>query len=122
MDRAAIFTDLTRRNALRKANRLPLLDIPSKYARCVSLAQEREYDAICAEHRDDWAEIRRQVLAELRAIHGSDFGHSMGGRWAVDILARRRFRAYMTEQHSISPHNPAIDRGSIVYGSSRKSI
>jgi hypothetical protein len=43
MDKAAIFTDLTRRNALRKANGLPLLDIRAEYAHQKWIAKQRDY-------------------------------------------------------------------------------
>ena len=43
MDKAAIFTDLTCRNALRKANGLPLLDLRAEYAHQIWIAKRREY-------------------------------------------------------------------------------
>jgi len=95
MDRAAIFAEVTRRNALRRAHGLPLLDVRAEYAREVSLAEWRKYHAHCNDHAADYEAIRRQVLAELRTKHGTGFRNTMGGRWAVAHETRKRFVAFM---------------------------
>jgi hypothetical protein len=46
LDRAALFIELTRRNALRQRAQLPLLDIPAEYERAVRLA---EWKMLCEE-------------------------------------------------------------------------
>jgi hypothetical protein len=95
MDKAAIFTDLTRRNALRKANGLPLLDLRTEYAHQMWLARRQEYCTACEEHADEREAIRCQVLAEFRAKYGADFPGTSGGHWAVGLRTSKRFAAYM---------------------------
>lgn len=116
MDRAAIFADVTRRSALRKANGLPLLDVRAEYAHQVAIAGQREYHAACDDHADEREAIRQQVLVEFQDKYGPQFGQTMGGRWAVGQIAHRRFTALMADKHSASP--PALNsaRNAVVYG------
>src|SRR5277367_4397797 len=95
MDRAAIFTEILKRNELRRANLLPRLDVRAEFARQVALVRQQEYYARCDEHAEEREVIRLEVLAELRAKHGANFGHTMGGRWAVGHLTWKRFQAFM---------------------------
>jgi hypothetical protein len=99
MDRAAIFTTILRRNALRRANGLPAIDVQAEYTRQVAMASQRDYRAVCDEHAADCEVIRLEVLAELRTKYGEGFGESMGGRWAVGQLTRRRFETFMELTH-----------------------
>ena len=46
MDRAVIFTEITRRNAARRRACLPLLDVREKSDRAVALAVEQEIEAL----------------------------------------------------------------------------
>ena len=103
IDKAAIFTDLTRRNALRKANGLPLLDLRTEYAHQMWLAKRREYWAACDEHADEREAIRRQVLVEFQAKYGADFPGTTGGHWMVGLKANRRFSAYMEQRYGVFP-------------------
>jgi hypothetical protein len=103
MDKGTIFHDITRRNALRRAHGLPLLNIRDEYAREVAVAGQRDYQARCDKHAADREAIRQEVLAELRTQHGADFGQTMGGRWAIGAMTHRRFTAFMAAQHGAVP-------------------
>jgi hypothetical protein len=78
VDKASIFTAITRRNALRKANGLPLLDVPRGYAQEVAIAIQRDFRAAYDEHAEEREVIHAQVLAEFREKYGPQFGK----RWA----------------------------------------
>lgn len=84
IDRAAIFSTILRRQALRREAQLPLLDIRAEYERAVEQAL---WQAHVEEHGET---VRAEVLAELRAKHGPQFGQSVGGLWAIRILTGRR--------------------------------
>jgi hypothetical protein len=91
IDRAAIFTALTKRNALRRAAQLPLLDLRQELARAVDVAT---WQAACAAHADDLPRLRQEVLAELQETRGADFDEtkSAGARWLIDWTVKERFR------------------------------
>lgn len=86
LDKAALFTELTRRNALRQQAQLPLLDLPAEYARAVRVAQQK---ALYEQHYD---RVRAVVLAELRERKGADFDEtrSAGARWLINAMVRKR--------------------------------
>ncbi|UYW29495.1 hypothetical protein OKC48_13625 [Methylorubrum extorquens] len=85
-DRGAIFSEILRRQALRREAQLPLLDVRAEYERAVEQAQWRAHAKTYREA------VRAQVLAELRAKNGSQFGGSVGGRWAVRLLTEKRLQ------------------------------
>jgi hypothetical protein len=87
------------RNTLRKA--AGLLDIPTEYAREVSVAEWQDYRRRCDEHAEEREVIRGVVLAELRQKYGPDFGHSFGGRWAVNAIVQQRFQSLMAQRYGI---------------------
>jgi hypothetical protein len=103
MDKAAIFTDLTHRNALRKKHGLPLLDLRAEYAHQIWIAKRRQYWAACDEHADEREAIHRQVLAEYRAKHGGNFPSTTFGHWAVGLATNERFAAFMALTYGVSP-------------------
>jgi hypothetical protein len=49
IDKAAIFTELTRRNAIRRQAQLPLLDMRDEFDRAVEYAS---WKVVCEEHGD----------------------------------------------------------------------
>ena len=106
MDKATIFTDLTRRNALRMANGLPLLDLRTEYAHQIWIGRREEYWAACDEHADEREAIHRQVLAEFRAKYGPNFPSTSGGHWAVGLKTSKRFAAYMELRYGVFPPRP----------------
>ena len=99
MDETAILDGIIRRNALRQAHGLPLLNVAAEFGRLVSVERQREYRIACEQHADEREAIRRQVLAE----YGADFANNMGGRWAIGHQTRARFTAYMAERYGIRP-------------------
>lgn len=123
MDKAAIFAEVTRRNALRREYGLPLLDIPAEYLHSVALAQQRDFQAIYQQHAKhhagDRAAIGEQVTAEHSARHGVDHAQSMAGRWAIGKLTRQRFVAYLAHRYAVAEPGPAIGRNPVVYGGGR---
>ena len=86
VDRAAIFSELCRRNALRREAHLPVLDLPTEYRRLVEVLKWRYIV------RHHYADTRAEVLMALRAKHGPDFGYSAGGRWMIEIFTSRLLR------------------------------
>jgi hypothetical protein len=103
VDKAAIFNELTKRNALRRLHGLPVLDILAEFHHAVAVAAEGAYRDRCQEHSGEREVIRQQVLAEYRERFGPDFGHSMGGRWAVGEMAKKRFAAFMADRYRVPP-------------------
>ncbi|OHV17801.1 hypothetical protein BK022_03310 [Methylorubrum extorquens] len=85
-DRGAIFSNILQRQALRREAQLPLLDVRAEYERAIEQARWKA-------HVETYGEtIHAQVLAELRTKNGPQFGGSVGGMWAVRILASKRLR------------------------------
>ena len=99
MDETAILDEISRRNALREAHGLPLLDVSAEFGRLVSIERQREYHLACAEHADEYEAIRLQVLTE----HSANFTNNIGGRWAIGHQTRLRFTAYIAERYGIHP-------------------
>ena len=114
MDKAAIFTEVTRRNALRKANGLPLLDVPREFGHQVAISAQRDfrvaYELHGEEHADDHEAIRQQVHSEYRAQNGAGRAEWMAGRWIISRLAQQRFEAYVAENTPC--HGPIEPRSS----------
>jgi hypothetical protein len=120
MDRAAIFAELTRRNALRKAAQLPLLDLRAELAFALGFEEQRAYAEDCKKYEDNRKRIMTEVLTELRLTRRADFPTSIGGRWMVQLLSDRRFQAFLEIEHGIV--KPAvISRHPVKYGELRKS-
>jgi hypothetical protein len=69
----------------------------------------------CRSHAAD-SLTTSEVLAELRARHGQQFGYTMGGRWAISVLTERRFRAFIAEKLSLD-RPPPPTRNPVIYGS-----
>lgn len=112
MDKAAIYSELVRRNALRKANGLPLLNLTTEYAHAVAGAAQRGFRALCDRHADEREAIRLEVLAELREKHGPDFGMGFGARWILGRQTHQRFAAYIAEKYRLHPEGGGEMRSS----------
>lgn len=93
-DKAALFTDLTKRNALRRAAKLPLLDIKAELSR---QAESMAWQEAVRQHEADLVDIRGKVLAELQATRGPDFdtNHSAGARWLIEATVNKRFADFL---------------------------
>jgi hypothetical protein len=107
VDKAAIFTELTRRNAVRRNAKLPLLDIHAEFDHAVSVALWNEG---VERFRDDMPRIKQEVLAELRENRGADFPQSVGGHWLVNFEVSRRFLALLASHgyHRPTPHHAIV--------------
>jgi hypothetical protein len=86
IDKAAIFTELARRNAVRRQAQLPLQDMRDEFDRAVKFTH---WKAVCAEHAD---RVRSEVIAELSKTLGRE-PQSAGGRWTVSVLTLKQLRA-----------------------------
>ena len=118
MDRAAIFTVITKRNELRRKALLPLLDVRAEMAHAVSLAALKEYRQFCQQHRDKLEQFRAEVLAEMRERRPNFSGHSLRGRLAVGFKARRRFEAWIEDKFGVV--RPDFEpKNAVVYGADR---
>jgi hypothetical protein len=112
MDKSEIFTELTRRNAVRREAKLPLLDMRVEFDHAVEVTAWRE---ACVKHADDIARIKHGALAEFRARRGADFPQSVGGQWMVRFEATKRILAMLAERGV----HPPSQRHSVVYDSDR---
>jgi hypothetical protein len=112
VDKAAIFTELTRRNAVRREANLPLLDIHAEFVHAVEVAAWREASV---KHADDMARIEQDVLIEMRARRGVAFPQSIGGHWIVRFEVTKRILALLAADGV----HPPTRRHSIVYRSDR---
>jgi DNA-binding IclR family transcriptional regulator len=107
VDKAAIFAELTERNALRREAKLPLLDLRDEYEHAVSLAL---WDEAWEQHADELDRIRAEVTAQ--------YGHyqSTAGRMLLGSRFLERASIF-PEQYGIYPPTP---RHSIRYGEDTK--
>ena len=119
MDKAAIFAEVLRRNALRREAQLPLLDVTAEYHHPVAQAERAEFQAICDRHRDLWDEMLTTVTQELRAKRDNpSFGNCMGSRMKIAAVARQRFYSALELRGFKQPSGGM--RNAIPYGKSRK--
>lgn len=91
IDRSAVFTNVLKRNALRREAGLPRLSVSDVYHKEVTRA---EWLAFVTQNESD---VRASVLYQQRKKFGSIYPQSAGGRWAVEIMVRqalsKRFQA-----------------------------
>ncbi len=86
VDRAAIFSSILERNALRREAQLPLLDTRATYEREVTQALWRTHRTA------NYEAVRAEVVGRLRARFGPKWGFSAGARWHVEIETDRELR------------------------------
>lgn len=114
-DKSAIFTDLTKRNALRRLAGLPPLDIRAEYAYEIALAAWKAWEKTCDDHVLLYATIHCDVLDDLRKARNDDtFPQTMGGRLMVEALTIDRFERALANRGFHKPLQPS--RNAIVYG------
>lgn len=87
VDAASILSSIWKRNALRREARLPLLPVRKTFEHEWERAR---WQAHLARNYD---RARAEILAERRARYGEGWGLSVGGRWAVHLLAMKALRA-----------------------------
>ena len=112
--KSELFLLATQKNALRREAQLPLLDVRAEMARQAYVDQRDAYYDEWERRRATLDAIKADVLAELRAERGPDFGLSAGGRWMVQHLAVRRYIDYLAGLGFHRPVNPTPRR--ILYG------
>ena len=96
MDKHAIFHELTKRNALRKAARLPLLDLHKEFAYAVRREEVRAYyEYRSARYGADEERILKTVLEEYRRYHGPHSPCGSLGWLGVRAETERRFRSFL---------------------------
>jgi hypothetical protein len=120
-DKAAIFTGITKRNALRKENGLPLLNIRAEFAHEVALADENDFRAFADQHGDEREMIQQQVKADLSVQQGKEFGHTMGGRWAINQETNKRFHAHLREVYGYELP-PLATKHAVIYGEGADAV
>ena len=112
MDRAAAFTLITQRNALRRAAQLPLLDVREELDKAANLAAWDAFGKEAARHAERRRAITEAVLAEYRAKFGPDFPSTSSGQYMLQVIVGQRFHAYLERLGVVRP--PL--RGAIPYG------
>ncbi len=118
MDNAAIFTEITKQNELRRKAQLPLLNMRAEMQHAVSLALLHKYREFCHQHRDKLDQFRDEVLAEFRERYNPNFGHTSTGRLAVGLKALRLFEDWIEETfHVVKPHFEP--KNVVIYGADR---
>src|SRR3954451_21289361 len=92
VDKAAIFAEVLRRNALRREAQLLALDVAAEYEHAVAVAAWAEYKEVCDRHTDLYAEIKETVLQEGRVKRDNPhYGKCFGSRIAVQHESLKRF-------------------------------
>jgi hypothetical protein len=113
MDKGTIFSDLTRRNALRKANGLPTFDLHTEFRHEVAVAAEREFRALCARHADEREIVWNEVVAS-RDIAVM----TMAERWEMGREVTRLFEARVARRYGLRL-SETVTRHPISYGEER---
>ena len=111
-DRAQIFTELTKRNALRREAGLPLLNLREELEYQVTLDLWRAWVAVCEAHDGLRNEIRERILAEYLA-EGRTM-QSAGGRWLVETRTEAEFFSELARRGHVRPKTPS--RHPVTYG------
>ena len=86
INRAAIVLNLCRRNQIRREARLPSLDIKAEYSHVITVAEAARLRAIREPYQ---AQVRAEILNEMRAIDGPHWPSDSGGRWMLMGLVRK---------------------------------
>ncbi|HYI83864.1 MAG TPA: hypothetical protein VEX11_11715 [Acetobacteraceae bacterium] len=119
MHKAALFSAVLERNALRRAALLPPLDVGQEFRRAIAEAGWREYQRRCSAEADALARCREEAVAECRKRFGPAFDpRNLGSRILVARETERRFCEHVRAVLGADPPSyPAQDP--IVYGGAR---
>jgi hypothetical protein len=110
MDKGAIFSDLTRRNALRKAKGLPTFDLHAEFRHEVGVAAEREFQTLCARHADEREIVRTEVVASRDVA-----AMTMAERWEMGREVTRLFEARVALRYGARLPE-TVARHPVIYG------
>ena len=113
VDRAAIFTEITQRNALRKAAQLPVIDVPGEYQEAVARALHLEWEKRRA---SEIAAIWEDEKTRYRARTGHEPYGMLNGDGLVSAQANKRIAALRSADGVSLP----VQRHQIIYRSDRK--
>lgn len=117
IDHAAIFTEVTQRNALRKQAMLPLLDVPKEFAWAVAMAEQRRFRETCRSYESERQRIYAEVLGEYVEVRGIP-PCTWFSRWLVNNETYRRFCAHLKWAEGIEV--PIVEaRNTVTYGGGR---
>lgn len=106
IDRAAILSEVLRRNALRKQACLPLLQVRAEFDRAVALAVEREIMALAPTYEDERQRILAEVQAEFTAEHPMMSVNGRGARMMISQRVFVRFWRYLCAIYAQSAGAP----------------
>ena len=113
IDKGAIFSDLTRRNALRKANGLPTFDLHAEFRHEIAVAADREFRALCARHTNEREIVRNEVVASRDVA-----AMTMAERWEMGREVTRLFEARVARRYGLRLPETAA-RHPVIYGEER---
>jgi|HigsolmetaGSP11D_1036233.scaffolds.fasta_scaffold00147_19 hypothetical protein len=113
MRKSELFTELTKRNALRREAQLPLLDLRRELQKQEIIEAWKEYYTI----QEAYEEKRKSILDRISREYAVKYGvapDSAGGHWIVLAKAEREFEAYLETIGYKKP--PPIPGQAIFYG------
>jgi len=110
VDRANIFTEITRQNALRRQSGLPVYDVRREFERRKAMEEWRQYREHRITHQDLFEDVQRKVLAE-RGIEDLKYAGTFTRMW-VGNETTKRFEAELARRGIFKPKRPR-DRGDI---------
>jgi hypothetical protein len=93
MSKADLFTEATKKNALRREAKLPLLNMRDEIEKAQSVLEWKHFAEICAQHAAVRDRLAARMKAEL-AANGFDC-LSFGGRFALNAKVEAEFRDYL---------------------------
>jgi hypothetical protein len=122
VDKAAIRSEISQRNALRRSALLPLLDEQQEFERACMVIKDQRWRTFKKRRRADYERFRAEVYAERGTPSGTM------ERWAWHIEIDRRFEAFLRANYAdeiaammdITPDYLAITRQTIEGGSHGK--
>jgi hypothetical protein len=94
MDKAAIWAEITQRNALRKSAQLPLLNEQREFDNACQIILRARWQAFRVSKQADYDRIYDEVVAER--------GHPAGsfGGWGIRMEIGKRFEAFLRAHYS----------------------
>ena len=101
IEKAAVLSEIYRRNAVRNEAGLPLLDVRQDFKKACDVARLHEWNAFVASKHDDVERIKAEVLAEYRARFGPQFPVSSFSRIAVTRATNKQFKAFAEVHYGV---------------------
>lgn len=92
-NKAALFTGIAKRNALRRASGLPLLNIRDEIERAQSVLDWKKFREICAQQKAVRDQIAARIKSELAANGFDCLSH--GGRMLLGAKVEIEFQDFL---------------------------